>query len=138
MEKWAFLFLFLLVHPLFWKIKYSYSVFAYDHTITSDAIRGNNIKFFKTGLGIGPNLKRLKTIIEENDHINDVIEYLKVRRKYHTLGNLIFLLKIDIEWAEFQSGGFSDWFSSGVLENVNQLGNKISSKSLSSNPIFQP
>ena len=113
-------------------------MFAYDHTITSAAVRGNNIKFFKTGLGIGPNLKRLKTIIEENDHINDVIEYLKVRRKYHTFGKLIFLLKIDIEWAEFQSGGFSDWFSSGVLENVNHLGNMNSSNSLSLIPIFQP
>ena len=32
------------------------------------------------------------------------------------------MLKVDIEWGEFQTGGFSDWFSSGALQNVNQLG----------------
>lgn len=52
----------------------------------------------------------------------------------------ILLLKIDIEWAEFQTGGFSDWFSSGVLQNVTQLGiilpvsasNKLKMKTISS------
>ena len=34
----------------------------------------------------------------------------------------LFYSKIDIEWGEFQTGGFSDWFSSGALQNVHQLG----------------
>merc|ERR1712141_132609 len=81
------------------------TVFAYDHTIDASLKRGKNIKFSKTGLGVGENLKRLETIIEENNHATTAIEYLK----------------IDIEWAEFQTGGFSDWFSSGVLQNATQL-----------------
>ena len=47
-------------------------------------------------------------------------------------------LKIDIEWAEFQAGGFSDWFSSGVLQNVTQLGTFIRPyKGFSNWKIFQ-
>ena len=54
------------------------SVFAYDHTITAPARRGKNIKYFKTGLGIGPSLKTLKEILEENEHQHTAIQYLKV------------------------------------------------------------
>ena len=54
------------------------SIFAYDHTISALAHRGNNIKYFKTGLGIGPNLKTLKQILEENNQLNSNIDYLKV------------------------------------------------------------
>ena len=53
-------------------------IFAYDHTITAPPTRGRNIKYFKTGLGIGPNLKTLKQIIEENGHKQINIDYLKV------------------------------------------------------------
>ena len=55
-------------------------MFAYDHTIDAIAERGKNIRFFKTGLGVGENLKRLETIIEENNHATTAIEYLKVLR----------------------------------------------------------
>ena len=99
------------------------TVYAYDHTIKASANRGKSIKYFKTGLGVGKNLKRLETLIKENNHTNTVIEYLKVLRNL-LVQNLIdnYFVKIDIEWAEFQTGGFSDWFSSGVLQNVTQLG----------------
>ena len=99
------------------------TVYAYDHTIKASANRGKSIKYFKTGLGVGKNLKRLETLIKENNHTNTVIEYLKVLRNL-LVQNLRenSLFKIDIEWAEFQTGGFSDWFSSGVLQNVTQLG----------------
>ena len=53
-------------------------VYAYDHTISSPSSRGNNIKFFKTGLGIGDNLKTLSTLVQENGHSHSQIEYLKV------------------------------------------------------------
>ena len=55
-------------------------MFAYDHTITANADRGKSIKYFQTGLGVGKNLKRLETLITENNHTNTVIEYLKVLR----------------------------------------------------------
>ena len=99
------------------------TVYAYDHTIKASANRGKSIKYFKTGLGVGKNLKRLETLIKENNHTNTVIEYLKVIRTLlvHIIIENSFV-KIDIEWAEFQTGGFSDWFSSGVLQNVTQLG----------------
>ena len=96
-------------------------MFAYDHTIKANPTRGKNIKFFKTGLGVGQNLKRLETIIQENNHNNTVIEYLKVSLIHHHRPCSNIVLKIDIEWAEFQAGGFNDWFSSGALQNVNQL-----------------
>ena len=56
------------------------TVYAYDHTIKASANRGKSIKYFKTGLGVGKNLKRLETLIRENNHTNSVIEYLKVLR----------------------------------------------------------
>ena len=31
------------------------------------------------------------------------------------------LAQIDIEGAEFSSGGFSDWISTGALDNVHQI-----------------
>ena len=59
--------------------RFGCSIFAYDHTISAPAKRGRNIHFFKTGLGIGRDLKTLKEIIEENNHQNRNIHYLKVR-----------------------------------------------------------
>ena len=53
-------------------------IFAYDHTINAPATRGKNIKYFKTGLGFGENLKPLSQLIAENEHQNTVIDYLKV------------------------------------------------------------
>merc|ERR1712241_668001 len=80
-------------------------IFAYDHTINAPATRGQNIKYFKTGLGLGENLKPLSQLIAENEHQNTVIDYLK----------------IDIEEYEFSEGGFQDWIKSGALVNVNQI-----------------
>ena len=50
-------------------------------------------------------MKRLKSIIDENEHSSTLIDYLKV----------------DIEEAEFKRGGLEDWISSGALDNVDQL-----------------
>ena len=54
-------------------------IFAYDHTISAPPTRGRNIKYFKTGLGIGPSLKTLQQIIGDNSHQNTYIDYLKVK-----------------------------------------------------------
>ena len=54
------------------------SIYAYDHTIEAPAERGNHIKFFKQGLGIGDNLKTLDNIINDNGHKDANIAYLKV------------------------------------------------------------
>ena len=49
------------------------------HTITSPPTRGENIKYFKTGLGSGEkSLKSLVELIQQNNHQDQVIEYLKV------------------------------------------------------------
>ena len=56
--------------------------FAYDHTINAPPNRGNNIKYFKTGLGIGPSLKTLKELMIDNNHENSTIDYLKVCTKF--------------------------------------------------------
>ena len=53
-------------------------IFAYDHTISAPDRRGQNIHYFKTGLGFGENLKPLSQIIADNNHKNTVIDYLKV------------------------------------------------------------
>merc|ERR1719327_2612922 len=64
-------------------------IYAYDHTIKGvPSRRGQQIHYFKTGIGFGPNLKPLSQIIEENNHKNSTIEYLK----------------IDIEGTEFTDG----------------------------------
>ena len=52
-------------------------VFSYDHTITAPPTRGRHIKFFKTGLGVGENLRALSDLIEENNHQDSTIDYLK-------------------------------------------------------------
>ena len=57
-------------------------VFAYDHTISAPAIRGKNIKFFKTGLGIGKNLATLNDLIRANRHEASTIDYMKVDSQY--------------------------------------------------------
>ena len=54
------------------------SVFSYDHTVSHPAERGRNIKFFKTGLGVGENLETLKNLINANHHEISTIDYLKV------------------------------------------------------------
>ena len=56
-------------------------IFAYDHTINAPPRRGQNIQYFKTGVGFGENLKPLSQIIAENDHKNTGIDYLKVKYK---------------------------------------------------------
>ena len=54
-------------------------IFAYDHTINNvPSRRGEQIFYFKTGIGFGENLKSLSTLIAENKHKNDTIDYLKV------------------------------------------------------------
>ena len=53
-------------------------MFSYDHTISAPANRGKNIKFFKTGLGIGENLDTLTNLIKANRHETSTIDYLKV------------------------------------------------------------
>ena len=69
------------------------SVFAYDHTIAASARRGKNIQYFKTGLGVGKNLKRLKTLIKENNHTNTAIEYLKVLENNIVVQNIKIFFK---------------------------------------------
>ena len=65
--------------PLFWRLPLiGCQIFAYDHTIDAPTRRGQNIRYFKTGVGFGENLKPLSQIIAENDHRNTGIDYLKV------------------------------------------------------------
>ena len=56
-------------------------MFAYDHTISAPAERGENIKFFKTGLGIGEHLETLRNLINQNHHEASTIDYLKVNQR---------------------------------------------------------
>ena len=81
------------------------TVFAYDHTIKANPARGKSIKYFKTGLGVGKNLKRLETLIAENNHTNTVIEYLKV------LNNLsvIYVKENSLVKDRHRVGWISDW-----------------------------
>ena len=58
------------------------SVFSYDHTISAPAQRGRNIKFFKTGLGIGEHLETLNNLIKANHHETSTIDYLKVIKNH--------------------------------------------------------
>ena len=60
-------------------------VFSYDHTISAPANRGKNIKFFKTGLGIGENLDTLTNLIKANRHETSTIDYLKVDFQFRFL-----------------------------------------------------
>ena len=57
-------------------------VFSYDHTISAPAKRGKNIKFFKTGLGIGEHLETLQSLIKANRHEASTIDYMKVDFQY--------------------------------------------------------
>ena len=71
-------------------------VFSYDHTVSHPARRGRNIKFFKTGLGIGKHLETLNNLIKTNNHKSSTIDYLKVRlKKKEKKGGLVF-------WANFR------------------------------------
>jgi len=97
------------------------SIWAYDHTVDFPTKRGKNINFFKLGLGIGQDLDTLANHIQTNGHRNTVIEYLK----------------IDIEEAELSAGGLQEWISSGVMENVNQLGIELHLQSLHNGPRFK-
>ena len=69
------------------------TVYAYDHTIKASANRGKSIKYFKTGLGVGKNLKRLETLIKENNHTNTAIEYLKVLENNIVVQNIKIFFK---------------------------------------------
>ena len=60
-------------------------MFSYDHTISAPANRGENIKFFKTGLGIGENLDTLTNLIKANRHETSTIDYLKVDFQFRFL-----------------------------------------------------
>ena len=55
--------------------------------------RGQQIHYFKTGIGFGPDLKPLSQLIEENKHEDSIIEYLKAILHY------IFLTKVEIRFA---------------------------------------
>ena len=106
-------------------------IYAYDHTTLALPWRGQNIKFFKTGVGYGPSLKPLSQIIKENSHQTTVIDYLKVLTiriliNYSPISSLnktyyYFKFQIDIEGYEFSDGGFTDWIKSGALTHVKQL-----------------
>ena len=53
-------------------------IYAYDHTIKDvPPRRGQQIHYFKTGIGFGANLKPLSKLIKDNKHTNSTIEYLK-------------------------------------------------------------
>ena len=54
------------------------SIYAYDHTIDAPPARGQNIQFFKLGLGTQENMDTLDKIIQNNGHSGVTIEYLKV------------------------------------------------------------
>ena len=107
-------------------------IYAYDHTTLALPWRGQNIKFFKTGVGYGPSLKPLSQIIKENSHQATIIDYLKVRKMKRFNIHLVSALnknlltdnlnfQIDIEGYEFSDGGFTDWIKSGALTHVKQL-----------------
>ena len=65
-------------------------VFAYDHTIEAPPTRGHHIKFFKTGLGVGQNLRSLSDLIRDNNHQHSTIDYLKEVLTCLTGSNLWF------------------------------------------------
>ena len=71
------------------------SVYAYDHTVSASQYRGENILFFKTGLGFGKDLKPLSQIIRENGHTDKIIDYLKVVKLVKFKVFLIFILILD-------------------------------------------
>jgi len=82
-------------------------VYAYDHTIAfNHDTRGDSIRYFKKGLGVGKDLLRLSDIIKSNHHQEKIIDYLKIDIEYHELDT---------------DGGLEDWIESGALENVNQV-----------------
>ena len=54
------------------------SVHAYDHTISAPAERGERILFTRLGLGRMDNMDTLDNIINNNNHADTTIEYLKV------------------------------------------------------------
>jgi len=93
-------------------------IYAYDHTIDAPALRGKNIRYFKTGLGFGEDLKPLSKLISENKHKGVEIDYLK----------------IDIEEYEFSEGGFRDWIDSGALNNVKQIAIELHVEHREENP----
>ena len=55
-------------------------IFAYDHTISAPSKRGQLINFFKIGLGKGENLKTLSQLLEDNNHKETEIDFLKVNK----------------------------------------------------------
>jgi len=81
------------------------SVYAYDHTISAPPERGERIMFSRLGLGVMEDMDTLDNIIDNNNHADTTIEYLKV----------------DIEGHELGAGGLQHWLQTGVLHHVNQL-----------------
>ena len=86
-------------------------IYAYDHTISAPAKRGNNIKFFKTGLGKGENLKTLSTMLLENGHSERKIEYLKaILKNFGTMKELIktpkYFCRLILKVGSLQKGAF--------------------------------
>ena len=55
-------------------------IYAYDHTTTSESERGQNIKFFKIGLGLGEGLMSLLQLFIFNQHLEETIDYLKASK----------------------------------------------------------
>ena len=54
------------------------SVYAYDHTISAPPERGERIMFTRLGLGVMEDMDTLDNIIDNNNHADTTIEYLKV------------------------------------------------------------
>ena len=82
-------------------------MYAHDHTIGKiPSTKYKNIHFLKLGIGISNNnaLRTLQSLLMENGHSRKVINYLKV----------------DIEGAECET--IMQWFESGGLFNVRQIG----------------
>ena len=82
-------------------------MYAHDHTIGKiPSTKHKNIHFLKLGIGISNNnaLRTLQSLLMENGHSRKVINYLKV----------------DIEGAECET--IMQWFESGGLLNVRQIG----------------
>eukprot|EP00092_Neocalanus_flemingeri_P017923 GFUD01019393.1.p1 GENE.GFUD01019393.1~~GFUD01019393.1.p1 ORF type:complete len:325 (+),score=54.21 GFUD01019393.1:61-1035(+) len=95
-------------------------IYAHDPTVDFPETRGDNITFYKLGLGseTTSNMDTLANILKKNGHKDTAIEYLK----------------IDIEEAELT--GLPDWLKTGALDNVNQLAMEIHLYSLHNGPNF--
>ena len=110
------------------------TVLAHDHTVNFPEKRGDNIHFFKLGLGTENNMDTLGNIIRKNGHNNTTIEYLKVTMKINVIPSVSLSNQIDIEGHELT--GLPAWLSSGALVNVNQLALEFYLRRLHKGPKF--